>query len=165
MQITSRSMPARSYNGLSATTICIVEQFGLAMIPWWCSSASGLTSLTTSGIVVVHAPARGVVDDDGARAREARCPLPGGGAAGGEERDVESCDRVLVEPLHDEPAVELAPDRALGCERHDLACREVPLAQQLEHQRAHLSGGAYDRDAIAPAAHRPRVARGLRLRA
>ena len=35
--------------GLSATTICIVEQFGLATIPWCAASASGLTSLTTSG--------------------------------------------------------------------------------------------------------------------
>ena len=42
-------MPAASCSGLSATTICIVEQFGLATIPRWPSSASGLTSETTSG--------------------------------------------------------------------------------------------------------------------
>ena len=42
-------MPAASCSGLSATTICMVEQFGLAMIPRWASSASGLTSDTTSG--------------------------------------------------------------------------------------------------------------------
>ena len=49
MEITSRSIPASSWRGLSATTICIVEQFGLAMIPLWPSAASGLTSATTSG--------------------------------------------------------------------------------------------------------------------
>ena len=43
-------MPAASWIGLSATISCIVEQFGLAMMPLWASSASGLTSETTSGI-------------------------------------------------------------------------------------------------------------------
>ena len=33
-------MPAASCSGLSATTICMVEQFGLAMIPRWASRAS-----------------------------------------------------------------------------------------------------------------------------
>ena len=47
--MTSRSMPAASWIGFSATTICMVEQFGLAMMPRCASSASGLTSLTTSG--------------------------------------------------------------------------------------------------------------------
>ncbi len=42
-------MPAASCSGLSATTICIVVQFGLATIPWFCAIASGLTSETTSG--------------------------------------------------------------------------------------------------------------------
>ena len=44
-----RSMPTASRIGFSATTICIVEQFGLATMPWCESSASGLTSATTSG--------------------------------------------------------------------------------------------------------------------
>ena len=35
---------------MSATISCIVEQLGLAMMPLWASSASGLTSETTSGI-------------------------------------------------------------------------------------------------------------------
>ena len=61
-------MPASSWRGLSATTICMVEQFGLATMPLWPSTASGLTSATTSGHVVVHAEVAGVVDDDGARA-------------------------------------------------------------------------------------------------
>src|SRR5437868_2763040 len=46
---TMRSIPAASMIGLSATTICIVEQLGLATIPVCDSIASGLTSETTSG--------------------------------------------------------------------------------------------------------------------
>jgi hypothetical protein len=46
----SRSIPAVSRIGFSATISCIVEQFGLAIRPLWRSSACGLTSLTTSGM-------------------------------------------------------------------------------------------------------------------
>ena len=42
-------MPTASKIGFSATTISIVEQFGLATSPRCASAASGLTSLTTSG--------------------------------------------------------------------------------------------------------------------
>ena len=47
-----RVMPAASYKGFSATTIWIVEQLGLAMMPRWAWSAilSALTSGTTNGI-------------------------------------------------------------------------------------------------------------------
>ncbi len=40
-----------SCSGFSATSICMVEQLGLAMMPrfLYCAIASGLTSLTTSG--------------------------------------------------------------------------------------------------------------------
>src|SRR5215212_333790 len=42
-------MPARFRIGPSATTVCIVVQFGLATMPLCPSSASGFTSDTTSG--------------------------------------------------------------------------------------------------------------------
>src|SRR5918995_5473822 len=42
-------MPAWRRIGPSATTVCMVVQFGLATIPLWSCSASGLTSETTSG--------------------------------------------------------------------------------------------------------------------
>src|SRR5215218_8563549 len=45
----TRSIPARFRIGPSATTVCMVVQFGLATIPLWPSSASGFTSDTTSG--------------------------------------------------------------------------------------------------------------------
>ena len=109
--------------------------------------------------VVLHAPARGVVDNDRSGLGKARGPLPRRRSAGGEEREVKAGDRLIAEPAHAQAAVELAPDRALRGERHDLASRKRPLAQQLEHQRAHLSGCADDRDPIAPAAHRLSVSR------
>ncbi len=49
VEITRRSIPAESQIGFSATTICIVEQFGFAISPWWPASASGLTSAITRG--------------------------------------------------------------------------------------------------------------------
>ncbi len=42
-------MPAASRIGFRATTICIVEQLGLATMPRWSFKSSGLTSATTSG--------------------------------------------------------------------------------------------------------------------
>src|ERR687898_900282 len=47
--MTTRSIPACFRIGPSATTVCIVVQFGFATMPLWPSSASGFTSETTSG--------------------------------------------------------------------------------------------------------------------
>ena len=103
--------------------------------------------------VLVHAPARGVVDHDRSSLGEGGRPLARGRAPGGEQSHVEALDRLLAESAHDEPALELAPDRALGGERDDLAGGELPLAQQAQHQRAHLPGGAHDRYPVPLAAH------------
>ena len=140
-------MPAASWIGLSATISCIVEQFGLATMPWWPSSASGLTSATTSGtsgsrrkaeeLSTTTAPASA---KRGAHSREIA-------RAGREERDVEALDRLVGQRLDDEAAVELAPGRALGGERDDLARRERALAQEREHHRADGAGRPDDRDA------------------
>ena len=128
------------------------------MMPRWESRASGLTSLTTSGtssfirqreeLSITVAPAAA---NRGAHSPEVEPPAE---------------NRAMSKPwidssreaLHDEAARELAPDRALGGERDDLPRRESALAQQREHQRAHLPGGAYDGDSVA-LAHRPRVSR------
>src|SRR3954451_21722758 len=101
--------------------------------------------------VVGHAPLRGVVDDDGPGLDEARRPLARRRAAGREDREVEALDRLVGERLHDEPAVEPAPGRALGRERDDLARGERPLAQQAQHDAADLPGRADDGDAVAVA--------------
>ena len=115
-------MPAASWSGLSATTICIVEQFGLAMMP---SVAVERLRVDLGdderdlGVACRHA--RGVVDDDGARARELRRPLAGRRAAGGEEREVEALDRRRRAARWTTRPSQLAAGRALGGERHDLA--------------------------------------------
>ena len=45
----TRSRPTASRRAMSTGTSCIVEQFGLAMMPSCASRSSGLTWLTTSG--------------------------------------------------------------------------------------------------------------------
>src|SRR4029078_6146241 len=57
--------------------------------------------------------------------------------------------RVGAERPTDQPALELAAGRALGGERDDLARGEVPLAQQPQHHRADLAGGADDSEAVS----------------
>jgi len=46
-----RRTRAASCSGLTATTICVVEQLGLAMIPWCLRMSSALTSGITNGTV------------------------------------------------------------------------------------------------------------------
>ncbi len=106
--------------------------------------------------VLLHAPARGVVDHHGARGGEPRRPLTGGRAAGREEGDVEAPDRLLVQALNGEAAVELPPDGALGGEWHDLLGGKAPLPQQPQHQSADLTGRADHGDSVA-APHGVRV--------
>ncbi len=67
--------------------------------------------------VLLHAPARGVVDHRRARGDEPRSPLARGGAPGREQRDVEVLDRLVVEGADDQAALELPSGRARGGER------------------------------------------------
>ena len=138
-------MPICRWIGASATIICIVVQFGLAIRPECSDAASGFTSATTSGHVGVHAPEAGVVDDDGARLDDLWRPLGGDGAAGRAEDDVQPLDR-LVGDLHhlDLARAERDPlaGRAAGRERNELGDREVPLGEHLEDGRADGARGA-----------------------
>src|SRR3954453_3264478 len=142
-------MPAASWMGLRATMSCIVEQFGLAMMPLWASSASGLTSETTSGTPGSRRKAEGLSTTTHPRGGERGPPRAGGRRARREDRDVEALDRLLAERLDDEAALELAAGRALGGQGGDSARREVALAQLLEQDRPHGARGAHDGDAEA----------------
>ena len=67
------------------------------------------------------------------------------------------------EAVHDQAAIELASNRALGCERHDLARWKTALSQQRQHQCAYLAGGTHHGDSIALTGHRIRVSRRLHV--
>ena len=129
-------MPAASWIGLSATTICIVEQLGLATMPRWPSSASGLTSATTSGtssfmrqkdeLSTTTAPASA-----NCGAHSSLTPEPAEKSARSKPWIASSRQR-----LHGRgrvAVVDLAPGRALGGERHDLVGGEAALAHDAEH--------------------------------
>ena len=106
----ARSRPVR-WIGASATTSCIVEQLGLAISPWWPSSACGLTSETTSGISGSRRNAEELSTTVAPACDEPRRPLARGAGAGGEQREVEPVEvGVVVQRPHDEP-VRRARDR------------------------------------------------------
>ncbi len=47
-----------------ATTICVVEQFGLAMMPWWFCNGLGIHFRNHQRHLRVHPPVAAFVDDD-----------------------------------------------------------------------------------------------------
>ncbi len=97
----------------------------------------------------VHAPGAGVVDHDGAGRGEARSVGAAAGGACGEEGDVDSRGvggRDILD--HDGVTGELErrTRRARRREEAQLADREGPLREDLEHDGADLAGGADDGD-------------------
>ena len=156
-------MPASSWSGFSATTICMVEQLGLAMIPRWASSASGLTSLTTSGtsscmrqreeLSITVAPACANL---GAHSPEVEPPAENSARS---KPWIDSSSR----PVDDEiGAVPPTPSASGPTERSDanatISRAGNPRSRSSsQHQRADLAGGADDGDPIAVARHRLRV--------
>ena len=88
-------MPAASWIGLSATTICIVEQFGLAIDAPVAVERLGVDLGDDERDVGSCRQRGGVVDHDGAGARRSAAPTRRDvAAAGGEQRDVEALDRL-----------------------------------------------------------------------
>ena len=87
-------MPAASCSGLSATTICIVVQFGLATMPAVAVERLGVDLGHDERHVVVHAPRARVVDDDRAAPRRSAAPTRATSPPPArEEREVEALDR------------------------------------------------------------------------
>ncbi len=82
-------MPAASWIGFRATTICIVEQFGLAMMPLWPSRCVGVDLGDDERHVLVHPEAARVVDHRRPGGDEPAAPTRADRAAGGEEGEVE----------------------------------------------------------------------------
>ena len=149
MEITSRSIPAASWSGFSATTICIVEQFGFAMIPRCPSSASGFTSLTTSGtsssirqreeLSITIAPAAA---NRGAHSPEVEPPAE---------------NSAMSKPWIDSslrPCTTSPPSSSRPTERSEakgtISRAGNPRSRsRREHQRPHLAGRAHDGDPVA----------------
>ena len=142
-------MPAASRIGFSATTVCMVVQLGLATMPRWESSASGLTSETTSGTSSCMRQKDELSTTTAPGVGEAPAPLLADRGAGREEREVEALDRLVGERLHSQVGVaevDRAAGRALGGERHHLVGGERALAHHAEHGRPHGAGGAHHGD-------------------
>ena len=128
---------------MSGSIATIVVQFGLATIPWWPSSASGLTSVTTSGTssCIRHA------------LELSTTTAPAAANLGAHSRDVEPpalnsarSKPSIVSSAHDAHGrvgvLERPALGALGRERHDLVGREAAAAQDVEHDRPDRAGGA-----------------------
>ena len=142
-------MPAASWIGLSATISCIVEQLGLAMMPLWASSASGLTSETTSGISGSRRKAEELSTTTqpaaakrGAHAREVVAPAEKI-AMSKPWIDSSLSAWTISPPSSSRPAERSEANGTISLDR------EVALAQLLEHHGAHRAGGAHDGDAQA----------------
>ena len=150
-----RTSPASSCSGLSTGIAAIVVQFGLAMMPLRASAtASGFTSLTTSGTSGSIRQAEELSMTTHAGRGELRRQRARGGRPGGEQRDVEARRVGRRGVLDDDLAVaegQRGAGRAAGGEEPDLVGREAALEQDLAHDGADLAGGADDADP----GHRP----------
>ena len=153
METTSRSIPASRSIGASATTICIVVQFGLAISPLWPSAASGLTSGTTSGTsscmrqkLVLSTTTAPASTNCGAHSALTAPPA-----------EESTMSRPWIDSSDERPALELAAGEGDLLARPSARRRaattsdggEVALGEDLEDRRADGAGRADDADAVA----------------
>ena len=132
---------AASCSGLSATTIWMVLQLGLAMMPFGRLAADSMfTSGTTSGTSGSIRQALELSMTTAPRAAAAGRQLARGRGAGAEEGDVHALERVGLGELHLDLA---APERqALAHgprrgQRQDALRREMPRLQGAQHLAPH----------------------------
>ena len=88
----TRSMPTLSRSAAKSGISCIVEQFGLATMPSWSASVLVVHADHDERHARLHAPLRGVVDDDGAARGGLWREDLRGSAARREERDVDALE-------------------------------------------------------------------------
>ena len=99
--------------------------------------------------VGVHAPGRGIVDDDAALRADLRRPFLRHRAARRHQADVGRREVVVLERLALEDAIaerDLLADRARRRQRDDFGDGETALGENLEHLAADIAGGARHRD-------------------
>ena len=146
---TTRSRPTASRSAIRTGTSCIVEQFGLAMIPSWPSRSSGLTCDTTSGIAGSIRQADELSITVAPRATAAGASSRDTSAPAEKQRDVDAVERVRdgLADLERAPIDRDGPaGRPPGGEQAQLIDRELPLVEDLDHRPSDGAGGADDGD-------------------
>ena len=140
---------ASSSSGLSATTIWMVEQFGLAMTPECQREVLGIDLGDHERHVVVHAKRRGVVDHDapGSVTASRNCLLTPAPAEKSAMSTPSKLAGVISSTTSSPPAnATLLAGRARRRERDDPLGREAALLEHREHLAADGAGGTGDRD-------------------
>jgi hypothetical protein len=100
--------------------------------------------------VRLHAECGGVVDHHGARLDRSGRHLPRDAGAGGEKREVDAAERVLVEHADFDVSpteADFFPSGALRSQRNKIGQWEAPRFEDIHHLLAHGSGGSDDCDA------------------
>ena len=98
---------------------------------------------------LVHAPRAGVVHDDAARGGGVGGVLFGGGAARGEDGDVDAFEHIFLQFAHDQlgiPVGDFGPGGTGRGEGNDLSGGEVPAFKGLQHFTADGAGSSHNSD-------------------
>ena len=144
-------MGLRPLRALTAVTVMMVEQFGLAMMPWCSLASPGLISGTTRRDVRIHAEGRRIVDEHRAGLDDRRGEALGDVVLGRAEDDVHALKGGVAGLLHGDGAA--VPPRApfRRCARWPAGAapdREPPLGQNLHHLSADGAGRAENGNVI-----------------
>ena len=111
--------------------------------------------------VRVHAPARRIVDHDGALGGDLRRPFLRDGGARRHQADVGVAEIEIVERFHFQGRVavgDFRADAAARGERDHLVGGERPLGQNVHHFAPDIAGGADDGDFETHGLHSSRLA-------
>ena len=101
--------------------------------------------------VLVVAPVARIIDDDGAGGGDLRRPLLGGARARAHHGEIDAAEIEVLEVLalqHLVAEAQLAPDRARGGQRNDLAHRKLAFGEDVEHLTADIARGPDDGDSV-----------------
>ena len=143
---------------MSTGTSCIVEQFGLAMMPSWGAASSGLTWLTDERDARRASARRDELSITVApRATASGASASEADGAGREQRDVDPFERVR-DGLADLVVRPATDDASRPAERPEASRRSSPSGkarstQDLDHRPADDAGGADDGDGEGSSVH------------
>ena len=149
-----RLMVAASCSGFSATTICAVEQLGLAMMFFLVKPRERVAVHLRHDQrhVLVVAPARRVIDHDAALGGDLAAQFLGGTRTRRHQADIDSREVEMLEVLALENTVavaDLGADRAARGEGEDLVGGEFAVGQHVHHLAPDIARGADDCNFVA----------------